>query len=267
MPSPFPGMDPYIESRRIWSDFHIDLAAEIRSELNTQIQPGYYATAVTYVTYDIVEVSQPSSRAVSPDVSVWRTGPGSPVGGAVMTIDAPAAEGVALVETPVRLANVEVREAGADTLVTAIEILSPINKRPGSQRQEYLLKRRELLRADVNVMELNLLRGGERTPAGTSPPPAPYYATLACAARRPFTELWPIQLAARLPVLPVPLNEPDPDVPLDLGAIVRAIYERGGYATRINYGEAVPPPPLTPEEQAWVDDLLATVHSEPQAGR
>ena len=29
MPSPFPGMDPFIESRRIWSDFHLDLAAEI----------------------------------------------------------------------------------------------------------------------------------------------------------------------------------------------------------------------------------------------
>ncbi len=70
MPSPFPGMDPYIETRRIWSDFHLDLAAEIRADLNARIQPGYYATAVTYVTYDVIEVVQLQPRAVSPDVSV-----------------------------------------------------------------------------------------------------------------------------------------------------------------------------------------------------
>jgi hypothetical protein len=251
-------MDPFVESRRIWSDFHHGLADEIRAALNARIQPAYYATAVTYVAYDVIEVAQTQPRAISPDVGVWHTGLASPVGGAAVTIDAPAAEGVALVETPVRLANVEVREAGTDTLVTAIEILSPINKRPGSQRQKYLRKRRELLRSEVNVMELDLLRGGERTPVGMSPPPAPYYANLARAERRPIIEIWPIQLASRLPVLPVPLNAPDPDVPLELSAIVQAIYERGGYATRINYHEAVPPPPLTPEEQAWADDLLAT---------
>jgi hypothetical protein len=70
MPSPFPGMDPYIESRRTWSDFHHGLADEIRAQLNVQIQPGYYATAVTYVTYDVIEVVQTKPRAVSPDVGV-----------------------------------------------------------------------------------------------------------------------------------------------------------------------------------------------------
>ena len=265
MPSPFPGMDPYIEAKRIWSDFHIDLAAEMRAELNTRIQPGYYATAVTYVTYDIIEVAQSSSRAVSPDVSIWRTGLHAPVASGASIIDAPTAQGVAVVETPVRLANVEVREAGSDTLVTAIEILSPINKRPGSQRQKYLRKRRELLRSEVNVMELDLLRGGERTPLGTSPPPAPYYASLARAARRPLIDIWPIQLTTRLPVLPVPLNPPDADVPLDLGAIVRAVYARGGYATRIDYHEAVPPPPLEAEEQTWTDDLLAAWRADREA--
>ena len=62
MPSPFPGMDPFIETRRIWSDFHLDLAAEIRAHLNARIQPGYYATAVTYVTYDVIEVAQAEPR-------------------------------------------------------------------------------------------------------------------------------------------------------------------------------------------------------------
>ncbi len=257
MPSPFPGMDPYIESRRIWSDFHHGLADEIRAQLNTQIQPNYYATAVIYVTYDVIEVAQPKPRAVSPDVSVWRTDLDSPKPGAAAVIDPPAAQSVALMETPLRLANVEVREAGTDTLVTAIEILSPINKRSGPERQKYLRKRRELLRSEVHIMELDLLRGGERSPLETPLPPAPYYVTLARTDNRPYVDVWPIQLEARLPVLPVPLITPDPDVPLDLGAIVQMVYERGGYATRIDYRQPVPPPPLEPEQQAWVEQLLA----------
>ena len=67
----------------------------------------------------------------------------------------------------------------------------------------------------------------------------------------------PSNLAARLPVLPVPLSAPDPDVPLDLGTIVPAVYERGGYVTRIDYRQPVPPSPLTPEQHAWVTHLLA----------
>jgi len=257
MPSPFSGMDPFIESRRIWSDFHLDLAAEIRAHLNARIQPGYYATAVTYVTYDVIEVAQAESCAVSPDVSVWRTDPRVPMPGATAVIDLPPVQSTVPLEVPVRLARVEVREAGADTLVTAIEILSPINKRLGRERQKYLRKRRELLRSEVHVMELDLLRGGERSPLETTVPPAPYYVTLARVERRPYVDVWPIQLIARLPVLPVPLSAPDPDVPLDLGTIVPAVYERGDYATRIDYRQSVPPPPLEAEQQAWLEHLLA----------
>ncbi len=257
MPSPFPGMDPCIESRRIWPDFHLDLAAEIRARLNARIQPGYYATAVTYVTYDVIEVAPSKPRAVSPDVSVWRTDLHLPTQGAMAVIDPPLVQSAVPLEVPVRLARVEVREAGAETLVTAIEILSPINKRPGRERQKYLRKRRALLRSEVHVMELDLLRGGERSPLEISVPSASYYVTLARIDHRPSVDVWPIQLAARLPVLPVPLSAPDPDVPLDLGAIVQAVYERGGYATRIDYHQPVPPPPLEPEQQAWIEHLLA----------
>jgi len=250
-------MDPFIESRRIWSDFHLDLTAEIRAHLNARIQPGYYATAVTYVTYDVIEVAHSEPRAVSPDVSVWRTDPRVPTPGTMAVIDPSPVQSMVPLEVPVRLARVEVREAGADTLVTAIEILSPINKRPGRERQKYLRKRRELLCSEVHVMELDLLRGGERSPLETVLPPAPYYVTLARVEHRPYVDVWPIQLTVRLPVLPVPLSAPDPDVPLDLGAIVPAVYERGGYATRIDYRQPVPPPPLEPEQHAWVEHLLA----------
>ena len=102
------------------------------------------------------------------------------------------------------------------------------------------------------------MRGGERSPLETTLPLAPYYVTLARVEHRPYVDVWPIQLTARLPVLPVPLSAPDPDVPLDLGAIVQAVYERGGYATRIDYRQPVPPPPLEAEQQAWIKHLLAS---------
>jgi hypothetical protein len=257
MPSPFPGMDPFIETKRNWSDFHHDLAGEIRALLNTQIQPAYYATAVTYVTYEVIEVAQSTPQAAYPDISVWRAGGGSAILEATATVDPPKAQGVAQVEAPLRLANVEVREAGTDTLVTAIEILSPINKRPGREREKYLRKRRKLLRSEVHVIEVDLLRGGERSPLETPLPPAPYYITLAHAERRPLVDVWPVQLDERLPIVPVPLKTPDPAVALDLGAVVRAVYTRGAYATRIDYRQPVPPPPLAPEQQAWVSELLA----------
>jgi hypothetical protein len=205
----------------------------------------------------VIEVAQARPRAVSPDVSVWRTEPRFPIQGTTAVIDPPLAQSAVPLEVSMRLANVEVREVGADTLVTAIESLSPINKRPGRERQKYLRKRRELLRSEVHVMALDLWRGGERSPLETSLPPAAYYVTLARIEHRPYVDVWPIQLAARLPVLPVPWTTPDPDVSLDLGAIVQAVYERGGYATRIDYRQPVPPPPLEPEQQDRVEHLLA----------
>lgn len=260
MPSPFPGMDPYLEAQRNWSDFHHGLADQIRAYLNEEIQPEYYATAVTYVAYDVIEIAETKQWATTPDVGVWRTGEALPEGGATglhVAIDRPNVQSMVQLEAAVRLANVEVREVESDTLVTAIEILSPINKRPGQEREKYLRKRHELLRAEVHVLELDLLRAGERSPLEITPPSAPYYVTLGRADNRPYIDVWAIQLEARLPVVPVPLFAPDPDVPLDLGEVVRTVYERGAYATRLNYHQPVPPPSLNDKQAAWVETLLA----------
>lgn len=76
-------------------------------------------------------------------------------------------------------------------------------------------------------MEIDLLRGGER-PSLTRPVPvAPYYAVVSRAASRPTVDVWPIRLTEPLPVLPVPLMEPDPDTSLDLEAAFASVYDRG----------------------------------------
>lgn len=89
-----------------------------------------------------------------------------------------------------------------------------------------------------------------------APPDAPYYISLAHNDQRPTIDVWPIQLSDRLPTIPVPLAFPDPYVPLDLGAIVHQVYERGAYGTRLDYTQSVPPPALDEAQQKYVDELI-----------
>lgn len=256
MPSPFPGMDPYIEHPQIWSDFHGNLAPEIQGRLNQQIQPRYFARLTPYVTYEAVEVAE--VRGVRPDVGVWQSQPpeGEPTAGAATIAPAPVKSRVSL-ELPLRLYSVEIRASDTQQLVTVIEILSPVNKRPGHEAyQDYQRKRRDFLRSAAHLLEIDLLREGERPPLEQPVPAAPYYVVLSRADRRPTVEVWPIQLTENLPVIPVPLLEPDPDVPLDLGAAVNTIYDRGAYAQQIDYDASPPPPSLSQAENSWLDDLL-----------
>src|SRR3954452_19217696 len=67
MPSPFPGMDPYIEVRNRWPDFHHDMISHCRAALNARLPEDYVATINERVqTIELAE--QP--RVALPDVSV-----------------------------------------------------------------------------------------------------------------------------------------------------------------------------------------------------
>ncbi len=259
MPSPFPGMDPYLEVPEIWVDFHSDLAAEIRTRLNRTMPPRYIARLSPRIVYEVVEISEVHSAR--PDIGVYVSGeePSATGGVAVQTatalVTAPV-ESVIPVEELVRYHSVEIREVGTMRLVTTIEILSPANKRSGTEaRDEYLSKRRSILRTDAHLIEIDLLRGGERMPLGKPVPYAAYYVVLSRSNRRPRVEVWPIQIWEKLPTILVPLLPPDPDVPLDLNSVVSSVYERGAYDRIIDYRQP-PPPPLTDEEAQWIDNWL-----------
>lgn len=256
MASPFPGMDPYIEDPEIWSDFHLNLATEIQAILNAEIRPRYVARLIPRVTYEIIEVAR--TRGVRPDVAVWQPQPPqSGMEGAAYAIAPAPVESEVSLELPLRLVSVEIRQTDSMEMVTAIEILSPENKRPGHEaHSEYLRKRRELLRSAAHLMEIDLLRGGQRPPLETDVPDAPYYITLSGEERRPTVEVWPIQLGEQLPMLPVPLLTPNPDAPLDLEAAVAAVYERGGYADLIDYSQPPPPPELGTIESDLIGEIL-----------
>jgi hypothetical protein len=123
-----------------------------------------------------------------------------------------------------------VRTVADNVLVTAIELLPPANKRPGPDGADaYEKKRQELFKSTAHLLEIDLLRGGQRPRLIGKLPPAPYYVFLSRVQRRPDVSTWPISLREPIPVVPVPLSAPDPDVPLDLGAALRQIYHNARY--------------------------------------
>ena len=257
MNSPFPGMDPFIEDRLIWPDFHNNLASEIQWQLNRTIRPAYFAALTPYATYEVIEISTSILHGIRSDVGVLQTGPALKSSSATAVMDPPLAESSTEMEMPLELMSVEIRQVGTNRLVTAIEILSPVNKQRNHEaRIDYLRKRRDLIRSQTHFIEIDLLQGGERTPLDPPVSPAPYYVSLSRVDDRPRLPVWPIQLSDRLPRFPVPLADRDPDVIIDLQEAVNAVYERGGYDARIDYSQPVPPPALSESNLRLVSKIL-----------
>jgi uncharacterized protein YjiS (DUF1127 family) len=247
-------MDPYLEAPQIWEDFHGNLAVEIQGQLQPRLRPRYFAALIPRVTFDEVLVEE--RTVAKPDVSVIKMSDRGSGGAAVAILPAPMTALVSL-ELPVKVYSVEVREAKTGSLVTAIEILSPVNKRPGHDAFErYRRNRRALLRSSAHLLEIDLLRGGQRPPFLTPLPPAPYFVSLSREERRPQVDVWPLVLRDPVPIVPVPLASPDPDVPLDLGAAIRVVYDRIACDARVDYTQAPPPPSLPTEDSEWLQQLL-----------
>lgn len=267
MPSPFPGMDPYIEHSSVWGDFHNDLASEIRTVLNHDIRPDYFARLIPFVSYDTIAIGQ--REPTYPDVSVFRPGPEldpAAVGRRYNTatvMESVSVESEVEIDLPFRLHSVEVHSVVDGRLVTVIEILSPANKRPDYKAYAtYQRKRRTILNSnEVHLLEIDFLRGGQRPPLARPVPAAPYYVMLSRTNRRPKVQVWPIQLTDKLPIVPVPLLAPDDDAMLDLGAAVASVYERGAYDLQLDYRTEPPLPKLSEQEARQVAELLSSLRS------
>lgn len=257
MEPPFPGMDPYLERAGLWPDVHIGLITAIRDHLQARIAPGYIAQITPYVALEQIEIAAPR-RALVPDIGVYeRDVPDST--GAAAVIDAPPLLGAATMAIPTRYARIEIRAINDETLVTAIELLSPVNKRPGADGADaYEQKRQELFQSGVHLLEIDLLRDGKRPHlARPNPlPDEPYFVFLSRAERWPEIAIWPCALAKPLPTVPVPLRRPDPDVALPLTTLLHQVYRNARYDLQIDYHAAPPPPDLRPADAAWLDGWL-----------
>lgn len=253
MPSPFPGMDPYLEGY-LWPDVHHSLATQIRDQLMPHLRPRYVARIELRVVAD--ERPEAEIGIMYPDVEILerQVWPKPPLGGEAVATPDITPSTITLTVPEVRLTSVQIWTTAENELVTSIEILSPINKRE-PELSRYREKRTRLHLGGVHLLEIDLLRRGQRPLARPRIPPSAYQVVLTRGGAG-VTHLWAVHLYDPLPVVPVPLRHPDPDIPLDLNHALQTIYERAAYDLSIDYSQPPPPPELTAEEAAFVADLL-----------
>jgi len=255
MPSPFPGMDPYLEEPARWPDVHQRLITYIADALQPQVRPRYYARIGERVYIlnppqalylDIMLIQRPLRE------------PATAKAEAETALDTPTILTLPPVEH--REPFVEIVHASGDEVVAVIEVLSPTNKAPGEGHQLYHRKQQHILDSPAHLIEIDLLSAGLLTVAISqeglaSLPPHRYLTSVQRAPDRYRFEVYPLPLQQRLPRVRIPLREPDPDVGLDLQAVFTQCYDNGGYADLIDYRRP-PSAALSEAEAAWGDGLL-----------
>ncbi len=251
MPSPFPGMNPYLEGP-LWSSFHAQLCAEIARQLTPAIGPRYIAMVDERLVIDTLDDISIATRVIRPGVTLAGKQRGAPAPAAVLE---PPLRMATIIESEIPMHFVEIRQIANMAVVTVIEVLSPSNK-DGEGRSDYLRKRRAILNSDVNLIEIDLLRGGQRLPMRDALPNDPYFALIHRASSRPVADVWPIGLRERLPVLPVPLLAPDVDAELDLQAAFTGAYDSVDYGRAIDYSQVLKLP-LNELDADWVASVLS----------
>ena len=262
MTNPFPGMNPYLEDRALWNDFHASVVIYIRNALQPHLRPRYVARVEERVYLEFAE------REIVPDVTLFRRRrPDSEGGGGVAVLerecDAPIV--LQVEEVPHTETFVQIFDRQDNMrLVTVIEVLSPSNKEAHSDgRALYLRKQREILRSEVNLVEIDLLRDGEHTAAppynllqANAPNGWHYLVSVNCWFERAVYYLYPRRVRERLPVIPIPLLPDDKPAKLDVQAVVEQCYVDGAYADTIDYRRDPPPPAFSEDDARWIDALL-----------
>jgi hypothetical protein len=258
--SPFPGMDPYLEQD--WLDVHSALVTYIRDQLQDQLPAELCARMESRVLVEDEEEEELRER--HPDVRVVE--PAGHGGGGVAVLELPQ---TAVAEPDLWLAMTRTEPAtqryvaivDAQTrsrVITVIELISPSNKRPGLAHKLYVAKRDECLAAGVNVVEIDLTRGGSRLSV------LPWLGGLGVQPTYVGC-VWPAQSPDKIAVYLMPLDQPlkpmriplrpkDEDVVLHLQPLVEQAYVRGRY-DRLDYTRPLDPP-LAGAEAELADRVL-----------
>jgi hypothetical protein len=210
MKSPFPGMDPYLEAH--WGDVHSRLAVYACDQIQRQLPKGLKARVEEYLT---VQTNERRDRAIAPDVRVverpqapWDTGGGVAVEVEIETETAAEPKLLPMpLDEPITLRSIRIIDTqSGNRVVTGIGFLSPANKLNRDGRKQYRQKQKELLRAGVNLVEVDLLRRGRHIVAVpqymlTAECLTPYRVCAVRAAQPGVAEFYPIALQHRLPMI------------------------------------------------------------------
>ncbi|HIK46786.1 MAG TPA: DUF4058 family protein, partial [Leptolyngbyaceae cyanobacterium M65_K2018_010] len=208
MPSPFPGMNPYLEHPDRWSTVHNRLIVALADALTPQLLPKYQVDIEKRI-YTIVGLN--SLLLGRPDVTVQRPRQLESEGALRVQVSKPTATPVPVtvpIPEDIQEAYLEIKEAATQIVVTAIEILSPTNKR-GEGRQKYEQKRQQVLNSRTHLVEIDLLRAGDPLPMVGDADVSSYRILISRANTRPLADLYPFDLADPIPSVPIPLQTGD----------------------------------------------------------
>jgi hypothetical protein len=256
-------MDPYIEARHLFEDFHNKLVSEIERFLSERVPDRYVVRTPERSYIALSESVAEDEIPLVPDISVAATRrpkkverkskgmtPAAPAQGAIAPVLIPA-----LIKAPYREPFIEIRQVDPEhKLITGIEVLSPSNKRPNTKGWRlYHRKRLTFLRGYAHLVEIDLLRRGRRMPMARPWPDSPYYLMVCRKKQASRCAVYPATFTEPLPPIPIPLAPPDPDITLDLQPLVDAIYTRSRYERDIDYRQPLNPP-LNPAEASWLEE-------------
>jgi hypothetical protein len=259
MKSPFPGMDPYLEKH--WGDIHSRLIIYACDQMQGNL-PGSLFARVEERVY--LEKPEEEGQSIYPDLRVVEY----PQGGwsaarAALEAGTTLAEPliVHLPIEPVTETFIEIIDAETgNKVITVIEFLSLSNKTPGEGLNLFLRKQKECRQAKVSLVEVDLLRSGNRfltiRPEQVPPQARLTYLTSVWRSWTPDTcELYPISLREKLPDVRIPLRPDDEDILLELQPLVDQAYRNGRYFRTLDYTQP-PNPPLGEDNERWVRKLI-----------
>lgn len=255
MPSPFPGMNPYLEQEDVWHDFHERFLPTVAEVIGAQVQPDYIVKIDEHVyIHELLHAERRLLGRADLAVTPAHRRAGAP---AVGVIDAPALVRLPAIDVESET-FLEIRDRRSRELVCLVDLLSPSNKRPGPDRAQYLAKRRQVLAGPAHLVEIDLLRVGEPMPTEDRPA-CVYSVTVSRSGDRPVAGFWSIGLPDALPVIPIPLRPPHVDARLELQALLHRVYDAAGYDFYIYEGALSPD--LGSEDFAWSRQFLPRSNS------
>jgi hypothetical protein len=243
-------MDPYVERSHYWRSLHAGLLVHLQARWNPQLLPRYRVDLEVSMTIDRAG-DDPVLAVTDAGVREFLPPDGRPTR---RRKPQAAVVGVIALPRPVRRPRrwLTIRDTQSRKVVTAVELLSPSDKRPGKDRVRYLNKRARYLTSSAALVEIDLLRAWGRMPADGMPA-ADYCVLVSRPDERPEVGLWPFGVRDPFPQLAVPLPDRTGEPLLDLRPAFDQAYDGGGY--RLDAYRTPPDPPLAAADAAWAAAL------------
>lgn len=250
-------MDPFIEACGLFTDFHDRLIGDLHQAITARVPEQYFVRlgARSYYLTDEERgrlASQKDGASARGRTAKEKNKTRAPASAARGTKGGePPVQMLAPLELEEKEIFIEIHQVRPERrLVTGIEILSPFNKLPDTPgRDEYLQKRRAFLNGGANLVEIDLLRGGQRMPMRQPWPDSPYSILVSRREQVPHCQVWRAYSSRPLPKIPIPLDRGETDVEIDLQSMVEEIYERAQFSGLIDYRRPISPPLAAAEKK------------------